>query len=158
MVLALQPVPVVGAILLSCDLEGENKTVYFGDYTPEIEAVTATFRINISDRQETTTVEKYSIDWTGGGFDNHGLVRKSPTVVVRDDTILILENSAVNATTNIEVLAFRQRISLDRFSGGVKLTIHLTEEIERSIFNDSVRREQWVKMRGDCKVITERLF
>ena len=151
--------PAFGMTVISCDMSGVNKVDYFGKYKSENRPIGAILKLNISEAAGRTWVDKYTIDWTKGKFDHHGILqRPSPSISVNETTILIRETSATNEIENVDLLSYGQRISIDRFSGKVVLDVNLMEKITFFGSGDTFMRDQSAKMAGQCGVYKEQLF
>lgn len=149
----------LGMTVISCDLEGVNDVSYLGRYKSELNPLNAIVKVNLSEFLDDTGIESYTIDWTKGQFENHGLLKRSlPSVNVTDTTISIQETAANHEITNVRVIGYQQRISIDRFSGKVVLDVHLMEELDLYGNDDKFIRDQTAKLVGTCSVYTERLF
>ncbi len=149
----------LGMTVISCDVSGVNKVDYYGKYTSENRPIGAILKLNISEAAGRTWVDQYTIDWTKGKFDHHGILKRpSPSISVNETTILIRETSATHNIQNVDILSYGQRISIDRFSGKVVLDVSLMEEITFFGSDDSFMRDQTAQMAGQCGVFKEQLF
>ena len=158
-ILLLLPLSVTAnASDITCSLTGKNEYSIAASWgKEEVREVNAVLSLDTQQINDVTYVTSYMADYIDDSAELYGVEVTNPDIEVSEKWITITEQEATSIVSNVDIVRYSRRISINRYSGVAVLNLSIVDKVYLGE-EEGNRRRQDIALQGSCNANSERRF